>query len=655
MLRRCLAVSLGLAALTLVMALRADDATKSNSTDLDKKAADIRDRLKKEEQELSGRFSEFRSSLLALKQRLEKSPRPEDQERAKILQKALEQAQDKGIGIQFEKLVEQLKIQKLDNLGDIKEAMEQSKRLATDLRELLNLLREDTRANKLREERLRLEELLRNLEKLIQDQKLVRALTDANKTDKGTLQGAQAKVTEATGKLANKLGDAKGDKGDKGGEGKKGDGKGDKGSEGKKGDGKGDKGGEGKKSDAKGGDKSGGKGGEKSGDDKKGGAKDGGKGDKGSEGKKADAKGDKSGEGKPASGSKGDKGEKGEKGGAKGGKEGGKEASKGGGKGDPKEGGKGSKGGESQAKGGEGKPGEQGDSKGDKSPPPGPQQPQDDTAHAKKKLQDAGGHQSEAEKKIGQGNNPDAAKDEDKAIKEMNEAKKKLEELLRQIREEELERLLAALQGRCQRMLDMQIAVQSGTVKVEKAILTNADKKANRENSQESLKLSDKEKEIVLEASKAIELLEAEGSAVAFHEVFLQVRTDMMNVQRRLGGVDVGAVTQAIEQDIIDTLKEMIEALKKARQENDSKKNPPPGQPPPQGPPPDQKLLDQIAELKMIKSMQLQVNRRTKTYGQQYQGEQAAVPEIRGELRQLSDRQDRIVDVTNKIYKGENK
>ena len=65
-----------------------------------------------------------------------------------------------------------------------------------------------------------------------------------------------------------------------------------------------------------------------------------------------------------------------------------------------------------------------------------------------------------------------------------------------------------------------------------------------------SLKLSDQEGEIVVEARKAIEVLEAEGSAVAFPEVFQQVRDDMMHVQRRLGVSDVGAVTQTIEQDI---------------------------------------------------------------------------------------------------------
>jgi hypothetical protein len=240
-----------------------------------------------------------------------------------------------------------------------------------------------------------------------------------------------------------------------------------------------------------------------------------------------------------------------------------------------------------------------------------------------------------------------------KAIDDLEKAKKKLEDLLNQIREEELERLLAALQARCEKMLAMQIQVLAGTETVFKAIESHQDKKPARADQQKSLQLSDDEKEIVAEATKAIEMLEAEGSAVAFPEVFKQVREDMKHVQRRLGVIDTGVVTQAIEKDIIDTLKEMIEALKKARQELDNKKNPPSNSPPP--PPQDQKLLDQIAELKMIRSMQIRVNSRTEIYGKQYNGEQAGEPAIVRELRNLSERQERIFEVTNRIAKGDNK
>ena len=57
----------------------------------------------------------------------------------------------------------------------------------------------------------------------------------------------------------------------------------------------------------------------------------------------------------------------------------------------------------------------------------------------------------------------------------------------------------------------------------------------------------------------------------------------------------------------------------------------------------------------MIRSMQIRVNGRTITYAQRYQGEQAADQGIRQELINLSERQERIFDITNRIAKGDNK
>jgi hypothetical protein len=152
----------------------------------------------------------------------------------------------------------------------------------------------------------------------------------------------------------------------------------------------------------------------------------------------------------------------------------------------------------------------------------------------------------------------------------------------------------------------------------------------------------------VLEANKAIGILEAEGTAVAFPQMFEQVRDDAKNVARRLSKADVGTVTQVIEQDIIAALKDMIEALKKAQQDLKSQGQSPPGQPQ------NQKLIDLLAELKMIRAMQIRVNSRTKVYGQQYTGEQASDPDIKKELDDLAQRQLKIFDVTNNIAKGKN-
>src|SRR5262249_39826295 len=147
-------------------------------------------------------------------------------------------------------------------------------------------------------------------------------------------------------------------------------------------------------------------------------------------------------------------------------------------------------------------------------PQPNNKQPEE-VVTGKKKIQEGGYDMKRAEDDIAKKDNPKAVENQEQAIKNLEEAKKKLEKLLRQMREEELERLLAALQARCEKMLVMQMQVLDGTVATDKGIRATVDQKPTRDHQQQSLRLSDQEKEIVGEANKAIEMLEAEGSAVA--------------------------------------------------------------------------------------------------------------------------------------------
>jgi len=344
--------------------------------------------------------------------------------------------------------------------------------------------------------------------------------------------------------------------------------------------------------------------------------------------------------------------------------------------GDPKDGkGKDSKGGDPKdgkgkdSKGGDPKDGKGGDPMDSKSGESADMPPNPETQIAKKQIQEGVKEQEAAEKKIDKDDKQGASEDQAKAVDKLKQAQKKLEELLKQLREEEIERLLAQLQGRCEKMLAMQIAVKDGTTALDKIIGGNPDKKSSRAEDQKALELSDKEDDISKEANKALSLIEAEGSAVAFAEVFKQVLGDMNTTAGRLRRADVGEVTVAIENDIIDALKEMVAALKKARKDNQEPKPPMPPMPPSSGgQPPDQRLIDMIAELKMIRSMQIRVNNRTTIYGKQIAGEQ--VPNIskvadlkekekalgaRKEFKDLSTRQQKLSKVTEDIAKGRNK
>jgi hypothetical protein len=116
---------------------------------------------------------------------------------------------------------------------------------------------------------------------------------------------------------------------------------------------------------------------------------------------------------------------------------------------------------------------------------------------------------------------------------------------------------------RCRKMLDMQIAVYEDTRRLHSVIQSTPDKKPRPKDQQACLELAGNEQQIVIEVTKIILMLEKEGTAVAFPEVFRELRKDMKSAQQRLTLTDVGMDTQAIEQDIVDTLREMVSALKK--------------------------------------------------------------------------------------------
>jgi hypothetical protein len=165
---------------------------------------------------------------------------------------------------------------------------------------------------------------------------------------------------------------------------------------------------------------------------------------------------------------------------------------------------------------------------------------------------------------------------------------------------------------------------------------------------QKSQAEADKESQIVAEADKALKLMEGEGTAVVFAGVLQQVRGDMESIQKRLNEARVGEDTQQIEQDVIDQLKMMLEALKKAKQDLENK----PSDPKPSDPNAQQqkqKLIDLLNELKLVRALQDQLNKRTIMYNKQDPGEQAKDPLVQGELKTLAERQKVLQEMIHKI------
>jgi hypothetical protein len=497
------------------------------------------------QERLAEQFRDFKAALNRLAQRLARSSNREDQERAVRLKAAIEESNKANIDNKFDVLINLLKTNKVASLEELKEAMDQSKMLADDMQAILNLLLSENRDAQRKAEQERIKKLLEEINKIIRNEKVVRAVTEAGRTEKNSLLQSQKKVTQATQALARAM--------------------------------------------------------------------------------NKDSKSESNGKNKGESNGKNKSDNQGKQGQGNQGRQG------------------------PDSKDGKSNPGKNQNQNQNQLPPP-------QQTPGGKEVQDAVGNQKKSEEHIDKNKKDDASNEMDQAVQKLEEARKKLEEILRQLREEELRHILADLQRRCERMLAIQIEVYDGTVHVERAINQNEDRKASRAEEQHSLKLSDREQDIVRESAQCLQILEAAatdaqgGSAAAFPVAFEQVRDDAQHVTRRLGKADVGVVTQGIEQDIIAALKDMIEALKKAQKNRDG--NSRPGQ---SNQPPNPTLIDLIAELKMIRAMQVRVNARTLIYARQYTGEQARDPDIQKELGDLARRQQKIFDATNDIARGKNR
>jgi hypothetical protein len=289
---------------------------------------------------------------------------------------------------------------------------------------------------------------------------------------------------------------------------------------------------------------------------------------------------------------------------------------------------------------------EGGDSESDAKAPSEEQWPDD--FPAKKRLRAAEERMRQAKIKLERANRKGAVEDQKKAIEELVQAKKELEEILRQLREEEIERMLAQLEARFRKMLEMQVQVHAGTLRLDRV----PESSRGRDDEVEALRLSRKEKQIRDDCDKALALMREEGSAVAFPVAAEQMRDDMEQVMHRLERANVGSLTQSMELEIIKALEEMIAALQKAQRDIQAGGGGGGG-----GAGEDQPLVDKLAEIRMIRTLQMRVNTSTQRYGKLLadpEADQADKPDLIEAVQRLADREQKIKQITRDIVTGRN-
>jgi hypothetical protein len=599
------------------------------------------------QQRLAEQYRELERVLMVMRD----LTRQNDPNRAALIEKALKESGDRQVDDELVKIVAALKTDKLAT------AMEHQGKVDGDLQAVLELLLTEAHP-KSADPAKRYKEYLKTINELLIKQK---ELLNANSTggDMKMLSAEQGALADKTGKLSGDIrkneekpsdgtkpsDNKKGDVDKKGDPGKK---SGDKGSADQTQPGDGDK----KGDDGKNADKSPGKKGYKGDSNAKkpdagkpgdGKPSDGKPSDgKSSDGKSSDGKSSdgKSSDGKPSDGKPSD----------------GKPVD-----GKPSEG-KPSDGQQSQGKPspGQGQPSQGQPSEGqpsDNPPQDQPQQAQQDENPARKRLDAAQQHMKDAQSNLEKAKRDGSMDDQKKAIDQLNIAKAELEEILRQLREEEMKRLLAQLEARFLKILAMQREVYDNTIRLAKV---DAQERSHGFDI-ECGKQSSKETDIIVQTNGALSLLREEGSSVAFPEAVEQVREDMEQVMQRLARGKVGVwpsgpkspnVTIETEESIIKDLEKIVDALKKAQKDQKNKKQPPgPSQ---NGQPQDPPLIEMLSELKMIRAMQERINDRTNRYSLSIDGEQAEKEDMLDALQRLGVQQERVYRVTRDLELGKN-
>ena len=259
-------------------------------------------------------------------------------------------------------------------------------------------------------------------------------------------------------------------------------------------------------------------------------------------------------------------------------------------------------------------------------------------------VQKASENQQQAAQNLGQQKPPEANKDQNEAEKNLEDAKKELADAIQKEQDAAQEQALAQVEVMLRKILESQKRLSTGTKDTQ--VKAKPDGKFERTESVRLADLADGEGKLAEDTQGVAKLLDDEGTTVVFPTVLRDVREDMARTQELLASLQPGALTQGIQKEIEDRLQEMIDALQKEmsdRRQKDQQKDKN------QGKPQKQPLVPPIAELKMLRSLQVQINGRTVLLNQAGQASQASPEALKLQHKVLSDRQNTVSKMTRDL------
>jgi len=231
--------------------------------------------------------------------------------------------------------------------------------------------------------------------------------------------------------------------------------------------------------------------------------------------------------------------------------------------------------------------------------------------------------QEDAADELEDENLDEAIEKQEKALEKLDSAKDALEDRLDQLRKEQQEELLAALESRFRAMLARQVACNKTTNRLAELGVENW----KRSDQLELAELSQKQRWVGEQADKALFILVEEGTTVVLPQLVEQVSADAREAADRLAAADVRETVRMMQSDLEQVLRDIIDAIKKKQEDLDSSGGGGGGGNSP--------LLPGSAELKLLSACQLRVNKTTGRLREAHRASDASQEDIDASLSRL--------------------
>jgi len=282
-------------------------------------------------------------------------------------------------------------------------------------------------------------------------------------------------------------------------------------------------------------------------------------------------------------------------------------------------------------------------------------QPSREQSPNQQTLQRALERMRQAEQQLQQSEREGAIEEQEEAIAELQRLREELERILRQLREEELMQTLERLEERFRRMLRQEQTIRSQTER----LISELERESSTDQRQIQIRadrLGIDQQAVIDDAEAVLVILREDGTAQAMVESLLQARFDMVEVKNRLERTALDAVTLHVIDAIIDALQEMLDAVQAAIEEARQRQENAESQQQQGNATAEEPLIQLLAELRMIRSMQRRVNERTVRYDNEIrrllEQPDSDSSHLRQAVEELARQQNRISRILHELRIG---